>query len=247
MAWPGGKDGAGVYQRLINQIPPHDVFVSAFLGDCAILRRKRPAKLSIGIDLDRENIDWWTLRKTSGECRFYCCCGIEWLRHRFDLYRRDRRPPKSAAHAAAAENGGPVPQTFVYLDPPYLLETRRTARAIYQHELTPMQHADLLGTALELPCQVMISHYPHELYAKALRGWRTFTFQSPTRGGRMATEQVWCNYPEPEKLHDARFVGNDKRQRERVRRRVNNWVNGLERMLPDERQAVIDAIAGRFI
>src|SRR3954451_2058388 len=59
MAWPGGKDGSGVVQRLINQIPPHDVFVSAFLGDCAILRKKLPAKLSIGIDLDRANIERW--------------------------------------------------------------------------------------------------------------------------------------------------------------------------------------------
>jgi hypothetical protein len=31
-----------------------------------------------------------------------------------------------------------------------------------------------------------------------------------------------------------------------VRRRVRNWVEGLDRMLPDERQAVLDAIAGRF-
>lgn len=44
MAWPGGKDGSGVAQRLINQIPPHDVFVSPFLGDCAILRKKLPAE-----------------------------------------------------------------------------------------------------------------------------------------------------------------------------------------------------------
>jgi DNA adenine methylase len=48
MVYYGGKDGAGVAQRLINQIPPHRVFVSAFLGDCAVLRRIRPAELTIG-------------------------------------------------------------------------------------------------------------------------------------------------------------------------------------------------------
>jgi DNA adenine methylase len=87
MAWPGGKDGAGVYQRLINQIPPHDVFISAFLGDCAIMRRKLPAAVSIGIDRDRENIERWTRDRSIAGLQLYCCCGIEWLRHAFGLYQ----------------------------------------------------------------------------------------------------------------------------------------------------------------
>src|SRR5262245_60772522 len=67
-----------------------------------------------------------------------------------------------------------------------------------------------------LPCLVMISHYPHALYKTALREWRTFTFQAITRGGKKAREQVWCNYPKPQELHDARFVGGEKRERERI-------------------------------
>lgn len=31
----GGKGGSGVYQAIINQIPPHNSFVSGFLGHCA--------------------------------------------------------------------------------------------------------------------------------------------------------------------------------------------------------------------
>jgi DNA adenine methylase len=247
MAWPGGKDGAGVYQRLINQIPPHDVFISPFLGDCAVMRRKLPAAVSIGIDKSRSNILRWNRDRSIDGLRLYCCCGIEWLKHRCELYRVDRPPPKKATAAAVAENGGGILRQFVYMDPPYLIESRRSRRAIYEHELTEEHHADVLETALRLPCQVMISHYPHPMYATALRKWRTFTFRVQTRGGGSATEQVWCNYPEPAELHDARYVGLNKRERERVRRRVKNWVNGLDRMLPDERQAVLDAIAGRYI
>lgn len=252
MAWPGGKDGAGVYQRLINQIPPHDIFVSAFLGDCAILRRKLPAATSIGVDLDADNIERWRQRAIPG-LRLYRCCGIEWLRHAFDLHLAP--PPDGAAAAAAGESGGdghPRPEAFaarfdgarslVYLDPPYLLSSRRSDRRLYRHELTAEQHAELLDVARRLPCQVMVSHYPHPVYEQALAGWRTFRFRAMTRGGRLATEQVWCNYPEPAELHDARFVGGDKRERERVRRRVRNWVGGLQRMAPAERQAVLDAI-----
>lgn len=53
MRYPGGKNGAGVYQRIINLQPPHDVYVEPFLGGAAIMRLKRPARRNIGLDLDR--------------------------------------------------------------------------------------------------------------------------------------------------------------------------------------------------
>ncbi len=58
-AYPGGKSGAGVYQQLINRMPPHDTYIETHLGGGAILRRKRPARLNIGLDLDPEVIAHW--------------------------------------------------------------------------------------------------------------------------------------------------------------------------------------------
>jgi DNA adenine methylase len=52
MPYPGGKNGAGVYQRIINLMPPHAVYVEPFLGSGAVMRLKRPASLNIGLDLD---------------------------------------------------------------------------------------------------------------------------------------------------------------------------------------------------
>jgi site-specific DNA-adenine methylase len=52
MVYPGGKNGAGVYQTIINLMPPHDVYIEPFLGGGAIMRQKRPALLNIGVDLD---------------------------------------------------------------------------------------------------------------------------------------------------------------------------------------------------
>ncbi len=53
ITYPGGKAGSGVYQKIINQIPPHNVYIEPFLGGGAILRFKRPAPTaSIGIDAD---------------------------------------------------------------------------------------------------------------------------------------------------------------------------------------------------
>ena len=62
MAYPGGKDGSGVWQNLINQIPPHDVWVSAFAGDCAVTRHIRPAASSVLIDRDAGVLRRWISR-----------------------------------------------------------------------------------------------------------------------------------------------------------------------------------------
>ena len=55
MPYPGGKAGAGVSQRIINLMPPHETYIEPFLGDAAVMRVKRPAKLNIGLDLDPES------------------------------------------------------------------------------------------------------------------------------------------------------------------------------------------------
>jgi hypothetical protein len=51
MTYPGGKNGAGVYQTIINLMPPHEVYIEPFLGSGAVMRLKRPALLNIGVDL----------------------------------------------------------------------------------------------------------------------------------------------------------------------------------------------------
>lgn len=262
MAWPGGKDGAGVAQRLINEIPPHDVFVSAFLGDCAVLRKMRPARLSVGIDLERDNCDRWaanTAAAAASGAEFHCCDAVEWLRHRFGWYRVDGSGGLGRKYfAAGSSDGGSGAgrsqdladefgvQTrltwFVYADPPYLLQTRASKRQMYAHEMSEADHVRLLETLVWLPCLCMVSHYPCDLYDRALAGWRSFTFQSTTRGG-LATEKVWCNYPVPSQLHDSRYLGRNKREREKIHRRVRRALGKVQRLPALERQAVLDALA----
>ena len=60
VSYPGSKNGSGVYQAIINRMPPHQVYLEPFLGGGAILRLKRPAALNIGVDLDKQVIDGWT-------------------------------------------------------------------------------------------------------------------------------------------------------------------------------------------
>jgi hypothetical protein len=59
MAYPGGKSGPGVYHRLINLMPPHATYCEPFLGGGAVMRKKRPAAYSVGVDMDAEVIERW--------------------------------------------------------------------------------------------------------------------------------------------------------------------------------------------
>jgi len=236
MGYPGGKAGAGVYQAIINQIPPHDTYIEPFLGDGAILRRKRPARRSCAVESDGEVLRRWKGDEIPG-LELYCCDGIEWLKHHFGLYRyRD-------GESNAAGSDDPGSRTLVYCDPPYLLSTRSSG-PIYRHEFTEAQHLDLLEVLKRLPCRVAISGYWSNLYAEILEDWRPVTFQATNRAGRQVTEWLWCDYPQPTELHDYRFLGRDKREREKLNRRARNWIGGLHRMPPIERQALVAAITG---
>ncbi len=58
-SYPGGKSGAGIYQRLINLIPPHRVLIVPFAGHCGVVRHIRPAEHTIVIDQNPDVCEWW--------------------------------------------------------------------------------------------------------------------------------------------------------------------------------------------
>jgi len=91
---------------------------------------------------------------------------------------------------------------------------------------------------------VMLSGYWSDLYAEALSDWNHFQFPAMTRGG-LATETVWYNYPPPVELHDYRYLGVGFRERERIKRKKQRWVNRLERMPLLERQALLSVLQPR--
>ena len=66
MRYPGGKGAAGVHQAIINNIPPHEVYIETHLGGGNIFERKKPAALSHGIDIDPAVIQAWQARAVPG-------------------------------------------------------------------------------------------------------------------------------------------------------------------------------------
>jgi DNA adenine methylase len=115
-----------------------------------------------------------------------------------DVHARLRRVAmenKLALVIIAREDG---PGTLFYLDPPYLHQTR-TARAVYDFEMTEAEHRELLDVLRQCKGKVMLSGYPSELYDQALADWNRHTFDLPNNaaGGKAKgreTEVVWCNF-----------------------------------------------------
>ena len=67
------------------------------------------------------------------------------------------------------------PGALIYLDPPYVPETRRDGH--YKHEMTMEDHEALVERLMRLRAAVVLSGYPHEIYAPLeAAGWRRRDF-----------------------------------------------------------------------
>ncbi len=52
----GTKSGVGVFHTIINQMPPHRVYIEPFLGWGSIMKAKLPADRNIGIDINGDRV-----------------------------------------------------------------------------------------------------------------------------------------------------------------------------------------------
>jgi len=195
MHYPGGKFRC--YQRLINMIPPHRVYIETHLGGGAVLRHKAPAEFSIGIDRDAK-----VVRSFSNQ---------------FDSSFQFLVSTAEAFLDSYAFDGG----EFVYVDPPYWPASRRSLRCAYRFDYTEADHLNLLQVLRRVPARVMISGYRNLAYDRALEGWVRRTFPGTSHAGSRE-ETVWMNY-NLKTLHDIRYLGSTFRERQSVKRKRARW------------------------
>lgn len=219
MTYPGGKNAAGIYQTIICQMPPHTLYAEPFLGSGAVMRRKRPAAVNIGIDRDSGAVDAFVCRIPSYQYKLVQGDGLGFLQW-FNWQGTE----------------------LVYCDPPYLIETRRSRGRIYKYEFSDDDHRRLLDIVLTIPAMVMLSGYYSEMYAERLAAWRSIQFKAMTRAGKPATEWLWMNFPEPTELHDYRFLGTNRIDRQRIKRKCDQLGAKLSKLPRLERAAVLDSI-----
>lgn len=213
--YPGGK--GGTYQHIINLMPPHSRYIETHLGAGAVIRRKRLARVSIGIDLDERVIARW----------------------------RARGHPEVTIVQGDAVTVLPTlgvgQGDIVYSDPPFLPGSRRRDR-IYRHDYKAADHERLIAVLRALPCGVVLSGYRSPLYDQLLRNWHRTDFPARTHAGTVV-ESAWTNFEPGDVLHDYSFVGDDFRQRERLRRRIRTLSKRLADAEPLERNAALAVLA----
>jgi DNA adenine methylase len=220
MYYPGGK--GQFYQKYINLMPPHEVYIESHLGGGAVLLKKRQAKKNIGIEIDPNVIERWSTTPQEN----------------LELIHGDAVEYLKSYHFTGKE--------LVYCDPPYLRETRKKYYPLYKYEYTYEQHVELLEVIKSLPCMVMISGYESTLYKQYLKSWHTHCFQA-FANHHMATEWIWTNYPiPPAELHDYRYLGDNFRERERIKLRSKYWLTRLKKMPVLERNALFSDISAVF-
>lgn len=218
MRYPGGK--GRLWQRIVSMIPPHRVYIESHLGGGAVLRHKRPAEISIGIDADASVIaaaQVW---------------GV---------------PGLTLIHGDAIKFLSEYPFTgeeCVYCDPPYVPETRGNRR-YYKHEYEEKDHVRLLDVLARIKAQVLISGYRHPLYESRLAGWAATDLVNVTRGGRKV-ETIWTNFGHPTHLHDYSSLGDGFRERERIRRKTERWCKRIQALPPLERRALLEALLDNY-
>lgn len=222
MSYLGSKAASGVFQKIIAEMPPHDIYIETHLGGGAVMLRKPPAMHNIGIDIDRQ-----TLKDFERVAPSFC-----------ELVNGD------AVDYLEAFNFADLPVTsrvLIYADPPYMPETR-TSCARYRHEYTVADHERLLRCLMSLPenVSVILSGYPSQLYDSTLTGWRTREFQAMTRGG-VRTEKIWMNYEEG-KAYSHTFAGKDYNDRARIKRKAARWRDKFAALPPAERLAIMTAL-----
>ncbi len=91
-------------------------------------------------------------------------------------------------------------ETFMYLDPPYLAETRKEKQA-YEHEMNDNDHFALLCLTKQLEGMVLLSGYHHTMYDDVLSGWHCKDFEvtstaidtTNTDANTRRTETIWWN------------------------------------------------------
>jgi DNA adenine methylase len=91
------------------------------------------------------------------------------------------------------------PDTLIYADPPYLHETRSRKRIrgalehAYKHEMTEVDHAELLAWLRQCQSMVVLSGYPSQIYDDALSEWQRVTLPALADGARARTEVLWVS------------------------------------------------------
>lgn len=153
--------------------------------------------------------------------RFYACLelGRGGTGHHNGGYRRDRKKTRNvsvttefqAVHhiyqAAARLKNAQLdqadlfkqiaryddPATCVYIDPPYVYDTRGAGKPIYKHEMTDSDHEHMAEVLHQSKSMFMLSGYPSKLYDRLYGDWTCLMRKTQDVNAKTQTECLWLS------------------------------------------------------
>lgn len=183
----------GEFAALLD-LPPTDDPVEKARRFFAVCRQARGG---IGMSKLTKNA-WATSKRTRREMAepvskyLSAIDGLEDVATRFRTVMIESRPAIELIQQYDGDD------TFFYLDPPYMPETRHGNKAAtYAHEMTLDDHAALLDTLLQIKGKAMLSGYAAPLYDDRLKDWRReelITKAHMSNSGEERVEVIWFNY-----------------------------------------------------
>lgn len=234
--YPGSKSGAGVAEWIINHIPECECFVEGMGGSGAVifkLLENNPYAEQMYLNEISAPVYEQLLRYN----KFHGLCIQNVDTVKFYQGKLHNDPLRSYSH------------TVFYFDPPYLMDSRKSNRPLYDYEWNKDDHIRFLQLVHALDyakARIIISHYDCDLYNSHLHGWKTSTMTTMTRSGA-AKEKIYMNYDINDfDLLCSSFVGKDKTERQRINRKKKALVKKLAALHSHERQAIIDYIKTNF-
>lgn len=238
----GGKSGNGTYQNIINHVPPHSIYIAPFAGHDGVFHKIRRASISILNDNDQRVIDRWKHASILKGC---IVCENFQQGSLFDAPDKPVVILRCNDYAHILAKFSDTADCFIYCDPPYKMDTRRSEKSLYLFDWKEdTDHIRFLELCVKASAHMMISAYENELYNDMLRGWSTHRFKSMTRAG-LRDEIIYFNYPKPEILHDFQYLGSYFRERERIKRKVVRFEKKIDKLPALERAAILSNIIAK--
>jgi site-specific DNA-adenine methylase len=224
----GNKSVKGLYQFIINRIPPCKTFIEAFAGSAQITK-----KLFIAADTDRINCSSCHPENiVLNDCNR--SLNFDFTKHLPVPTVISNYPAAQLLKSLVTANA----DTFIYCDPPYLKSTRGSYRNIYKHEMTVDDHREFLLLVRKGSFNCMISHYECDLYNDLLPYWNK-EFYKVCYHGHVKNECIYYNYEKPSTLLSYRYVGSDCWDRQRIARKINRFVKKLNSLPELERNTIL--------
>lgn len=195
-------------------------------SDCPIERARRfyvRAHMSISGPTAQWNTGWRrqkVISRGSNGQKKMTPAAISFMRtdHLYQVAERLRGVQIECDKATAVIERYDSPETFFYLDPPYVFETRgRWRDHAYLHEMSDDEHEELAELVNELNGMAIISGYACPLYADLYesRGWQRIDKETRINGPGHAIESLWISPRTMDMLEQER--------REREVERRNLW------------------------